>query len=213
MNNTKQIESFINGYHTGLKKLSDKLNNHKQTVEDIEMEVRFIRDVEMTQAIKKRLLDDDATMEDKLKKKLSKLESQLLAMNQETPVLESIMEDYKLKQGKESSKLERLLRDEMSVAETTSYNNMMKAKKAYFEVILQEAKTLQNYNKLDSSLQQVQVNAGRKNNIYSGIQVKTAPSSSEAINYNGIYLQVTYQDLQRIITGNFSSYDIGYLKQ
>jgi hypothetical protein len=208
----EKATAFIDRYNQKLQQLNQKLQSCNERIEYLELETRFLQEKEIPEAQTKRVLEGDATLEKKLKKQLQKYQGELQEKQEEAVILSNAIQQYKYQAGEEASNISKLFNEDKSLQEKKAYGRMMNQKKSYIDAILKESETLKELSSVDGKLQQILVSAGRKKQVYSGIEVKTAPIPAHKEYHNGVYLQVGLDEVKRFVQGTYSKSDYDYLK-
>ncbi|WNF35682.1 hypothetical protein RJD24_14635 [Bacillaceae bacterium IKA-2] len=195
----EKVQQFICDYNSKLDKLNQQISTCSTRNEELQLEIRFIKEVEMNEAIEKRVLEDNELMETKLKKKLNSLEEELQKSSEEFLVLNNVLQNFKIKSAEEVKKLHSIFTDERQLVERKAYAKMMHQKYLYIQAIMKEAEALHEVNKLDMEVQTIEFNAGRRNYIYTGIEVKSADVPTSAGRFNDVYLALSPQEVYILV--------------
>ncbi|WP_409289629.1 hypothetical protein [Peribacillus sp. SCS-37] len=167
----EKVLQFVAEYHENVAQLNEKISYSKQAIRDSQLEIQYIHAKELPEALEVRVLSGDNTMEVRLKKKVSKLEKELQEYEEELLVLESVLHRYKYGAGDKASEFEKLYREEKKILEQEVVGKMMRAKKEFKNAIEKESTTLRELNSVDVKLQEVLFEAGRKNGVYSYMEI------------------------------------------
>jgi hypothetical protein len=206
----QQVESFINEYGQKLQDLSTRLQDAVNQAEYLQMEIRFIQETELPEASAKAVLDgtDDSHVV-KLKKQLQKYQEQLQTSLEKQLILQQAIKQYQYQSGEKLVELDRLYRQEKSIQESKHYSKAMYYKKMYIDSLIEEGQKLKELNQLDTKLQQMLVDCGRKSGVYTDSAVKSSPTNSG----NGTYLALSHQEVTRFVSGNHTASDYDYLRK
>ncbi|MCI2254101.1 hypothetical protein L2D08_06960 [Domibacillus sp. PGB-M46] len=209
----ERITVFTEEYHQGLEKIQNRITETTQYVEDLALNIRYIKAEEIAAAVKKKVLTGDDSQERKLRRSLEKYEIEHQEKTEELIVLKVVLDEYKQDKADEISMLTRLLQEEKRLVSTKAYTKMMAVKKAYVEAILEESEILHVYNQLDIQLQEIEVNAGRRTHVYGNLAIESADSFSDKYRYNNVYLGVTADEVKRLIKRQTPADQLEYLER
>ncbi|MBN3553305.1 hypothetical protein JYA63_03440 [Fictibacillus nanhaiensis] len=206
-----KVLQFVEEYNIRVSKFNNDIEASEKAIEDMKLEIKFINEVELTPAIEKRVVEGDSSFEDKLKKKLAKLEAEVVRKTEEVMILKKLLSNYLIESADKVTDLDNMFRNDKKIAEAKAYAMMMHSKKLYVDSIQKEAAVLQELKDVDVQLQQIQYNAGRTNGIYTEIDVLTAPIPSYKDRFNGVYLQLSLDEIRQLIKGTIKPEDLSYL--
>ncbi|MFJ7994288.1 hypothetical protein ACIQY5_19195 [Peribacillus frigoritolerans] len=209
----EKVLQFMADYESNVSKLNANVEACQNRINDINLEVKYIKDVELVPAIEKRIIEGDNTEEVRLRKKLTKLDGDLVCQTEDLIVLESLIPRYLVEAADKVAKLQALFQEEKREVESAQYGKMMKAKADYMETIQKESKALHEFNSADVKLQEVQYAAGRVNSIWTELEVKTAASPDYKDKSNGVYLQLPLDDVKKLVKGTMKETELDYLNK
>lgn len=149
----EKVLKFMADYNSNVSKIKNRISEGSQRLEVIQLEVNYLQQKEIPEAIERRVLTDDKTEETKLRKALEKLQNEQQELKEEAVVLESVLKKVLIKAADEVSGLQSLFQEEKREVESVQYGKMMKAKAAYMETIQKESKALHEMNNVDIKLQ------------------------------------------------------------
>lgn len=208
---TDKITAFIEKYKGRVSQLNERIAATSQQIENTKVEARFIREKELPDSSIRRVLEDDSTLEAKLSKKLARLEAELLKLQEEETILIASLQQYKLQAAEQLKQYTHPFNDERKIAEAKAFKKMMAAKREYVETIKAKAEVLHQYQAIDVQIQQVELAAGLRKDIYNILPVQSAPIQSHLNRHEGIYLAFPHEDIQKIIKRQ--PIDLGYLEK
>jgi hypothetical protein len=165
-----KIKTFIDEYRTKLESMNQKLSEASTRASDLGMEINYINQAELPQAIEKRVLEGDSAMENRLRKTLEKLQAECQDKQETVLVLTNAIQRYKMESANEITSLERLFRDEKRIIEDKAFSSMAKHKGAYITALKNEAEALHSYQVMDSKIQNIKENGGRTP-LFTGIEI------------------------------------------
>ncbi|MFB5196150.1 hypothetical protein ACE198_14675 [Neobacillus sp. KR4-4] len=145
----------------------------------------------------------------KLQKQLQRYTDELQTKKESEIILLNAIKQYQYQAGEKLVDLERLYKQEKYLQESKHYSKMMYYKREYVNAMIEEGKAIKELNQLDTKVQELLVQAGRKNNIYTDSSVKSTPTNSG----NGNYLALSHQEVSRFVSGNYTSTDYDYLRK
>lgn len=213
MSAKNKASELITEFNRKLQELNNTLSEVNQRAEELQLEINYINEKELPEAVEARVLTGDSTLENKVKKTLDKCREELQGKLESIPVLSNAIKRVQLEYAEKAVELERLVNEELRLEEQTRYAKMMYQKKVYVDTIIEESKELQNLNNLVSQLQELQVKAGLKNNVYNSFEFQSASNNTSVDNFNGVYLPLDYNEVKRLVTGQYSSRDVEYLNR
>jgi chromosome segregation ATPase len=209
----ERVEKFIAEYREQLGKLETQLKEAVKRQEDIELEIQYITEKELPEAVEKRVLEGSDAEEVKIRKHLEKLKEELTRKAEEIIVLMQAIKNFKFEKGKELESLEKLFAEEKKLVSQDVYRKMMIAKRAYIDALIRESKILHDYHNTDIDLQNVMVSTGRKSHVYNYFSIESSRDFRNKYQFNNVYLPVTYEEVQKFIRGNFSKDEYEYLEK
>jgi hypothetical protein len=207
----QQVESFISEYQSKLSELNTRLQDAVERAELLQLEIRMLNEKEIPDAQAKAILGGgDEGHVNKLKKQFAKYSDELQAKQEAQIILQNAIKKYQYQAGEKLVELDRLNRQEKSIQETKHYAKMMYYKQQFINAMIEEGKAIKELNSLDTMVQEILVQAGRKNGVYVDSNVKSTASNTGD---GRIYLGLSIQEVQRFVRGNYSSSDYDYLKK
>ncbi|MFJ7729277.1 hypothetical protein ACIQXV_24530 [Neobacillus sp. NPDC097160] len=204
-----KVESFIEEYNQKLQDLQTRLQDAVAQSEYLQFEIKMLNEVEIPQATAKAVLEstDDSHVY-KLKKQLSKYQEQYQAKQESVIILQNAIKQYQYQSGEKLVELDRLYSQEKFIQETKHYAKMLYFKKQFIDAMIEEGQHIKELNQLDTKVQEILVQAGRKNGVYTDSTVKSTPTNSG----NGNYLALSHTEVIRFIKGNYSDSDYKHVK-
>lgn len=158
----EKIKAFMAEYNRDLKTLKAKLEENARRLDEIFLEVRFIEEKEMPEAIERRVLSGDRDQETKLRKKLDKLQAERQERQEEQIVLSSVLSNFHLKKADDLQPLKRLFLEERGLLSREAQEKIMTAKDAYLDALQKETEKLHDLRGIEAELETIEVNAGRR---------------------------------------------------
>ncbi|USK45514.1 hypothetical protein [Cytobacillus oceanisediminis] len=208
---SEKINQFISVYRNKVNELNEKIAATSQQMEDMKLEARFIREKELPEASVKRVLEGETAHEAKLAKKLEKLEADILAKQEELLILNKALQQFNLQSAEGLKQFHQLFNDERKIATDKAYSKMMNAKRAYVETMKAEAEVLHEYQVIDVMMQEVELQAGLRKDIYNILTVDSAPIQGHLNRHSNVYLALPHEDVTKIIKKQPS--DLAYLEK
>lgn len=199
MSVTAKIQQFVDDYRSKVNELTGRIAATHNRLEEIELEAKYLREKEIPEASVKRVLDGDSSLEQKLKKSLAKLEAELIEKQEELLILSNALQRYKIQSAEGLKQFHQLFNDERTIASQKAYSKMMAKKREYVETIKTEAEALHHYQAIDVIMQEIEMEAGLRNGIYSTFSVDSAPIQGHLNRHKGVYLALPNEDVQKII--------------
>jgi hypothetical protein len=206
-----QVESFIQEYNQKQTELQDRLQDTANHIEILQLEIRLLNEKEIPEASAKAVLSgtDDSHVK-KLKKSLQRYSEELEAKQEAMLILSHAIKQHRYQAGDKLVELDRLYRSEKQIQESKHYAKAMYYKKLFVDSMIEEGQKLKGLNSIDFKIQEILVQAGRKNGIYTDSSVKsTATNTGDG----RTYLPLSIQEVQRFVSGNFSESDYLYLRK
>ena len=176
--NEKALQ-FVAAFNETVAKNKQEINRCNQRISELELELKYVNDVELKEAIEIRILEADNSKEKKVRKLLDKLELELKQLQEELPALQRILEKYISKAGLEAWNLYNLYRDEKQLQEQQAVAHMLHAKKLFTDEIIKQSDIIREVNSVDTILQEVLVATGNKNGVYTYIEIPKSVHLSE----------------------------------
>ncbi|WP_413308811.1 hypothetical protein AA0X95_11035 [Bacillus sp. 1P10SD] len=206
----QQVESFIEEYNQKQTELRTRLQDTSERIEYLQLEIRFLTEKEIPSASAKAVLEgtDDSHV-NKLKKSLQRYKDELEMKQEALLVLNHAIKQHQIKAGEKLVELDRLYRSEKQIQEKKHYSKMMYYKKQLIDTMIEEGGKLKELTSLDYKIQEILVQAGRKNGVFVDSNVKSTATNT---NDGRTYLPLSIQEVQRFVSGNFSETDYKYLR-
>jgi len=205
------VTAFVNDYNEKLNQLNEKLQSCSNRIEELQYEIRFLKEKEVPEATTIRVLQGDSSLEKKLKKSLSRFEEELQELLEEQIVLINAIKQFKYQSGEKVNEFAQLLKEERRLNEDKAYSHMMHFKKLYVDEIRKQSAVFHEYKDLSLQLETIEVKAGIKKNVYSTITDNTTKMPPHISGYNGYYLALTPNEIQQLINKTFRPSDVAYL--
>lgn len=183
-----KIQSFYNEYQAKHNKLKTKLDETITKINELEMEIGYVKSVELPKASETRLLNDDAAMEIKTKKKLEKLQNEHKEKEEDLVILQQTIHRLKVDSANTVSELERkLFRTEKQLNNKEVFDRMLQHRKAYLTALEKETKGFKSFQNADLLIQNIKANGG-----------KPTSSTGTEIPYN-VDLTVQHNEVVKIV--------------
>lgn len=181
----EKVIQYVAEYNSQLDKLKNRISEASQRLEDIQLEINFLQQKEIPEAVERRVLTLDKSQELKARKSLEKLQTEQMELSEEVMVLDSVLKKFIIDWDDNVRELYSLFRTEKEQAALKVYKSILKHKKVYEDAIQKEAKPLHDWAEIDKGIQQIAYNAGRTSTIYSAI----GPGR-----YDNVNLQITQKE-------------------
>lgn len=153
---------FVSEYNRDLSVLQEKINETESRLEDLSLEIRFIEEKEIPEAVQRRVLTGDNSQETKIRKQLNKLKSEEVEKSEDLIVLQNTLNKFLQQKANESQSLKQLFHEELRMISQERYKQLLAAKNAYKQAIKTETDILHLYKRIEADLQQIEVSAGRR---------------------------------------------------
>ena len=105
----KKIKSFHTEYQHHLDKLNTKYNDTMTRIDELRIEIAYIQAEELPKAKELRLLKGEATLENRLSKKLERLQLEYQQKQEDVIILQNAIHNYKVASAEKIIELERKL--------------------------------------------------------------------------------------------------------
>ncbi|WP_413299718.1 hypothetical protein AA0X95_16615 [Bacillus sp. 1P10SD] len=205
-----QVESFIEEYNNKLSDLYGRLQDTTERIEYLQLEVKMLQEVEIPEASASAVLNGtDESHVNKLKKQHQKYNDELEMKKEVLLVINHAIKQHQIKAGEKLVELDRLYRQEKSIQEKKHYSKMMYYKKQFIDSMIEEGEKLKELTSLDYKIQEILVQAGRKNGVFVDSNVKSTATNT---NDGRTYLPLSLTECQRFVSGNYTESDYKYLK-
>jgi hypothetical protein len=207
----EKVQDFLNEYNNKLQLMNTKLEEATTRIDELQIEISYIHLKDLPEAIERRVLENDATYENKLRKIVDKLQNELVSRQEEVLVLENARHRFKVEYADKITALELLYREEMKLVEKRQMALMMNAKRDYVIAILKEAEAIREYASINTRIQEVQYNGGRRTSVTSDFELKNAPIKEHLHYHDNVMLQLDLNTVKRLVKGTYSEADVKYL--
>jgi predicted nucleic acid-binding Zn-ribbon protein len=154
--------AFVAAYQKELATIQEKISQTEQRLEDIQIEIRFLGEKEIPEAVQRRVLTGDKQQESKVRKALEKLQKEYQEKSEDLVVIQNMLNRYKQQKADEIKPLQRLFQEEQRAISQERYDRIVNARNAYKQAINTETDLLHLYRSIEVDLQSVEVNAGRR---------------------------------------------------
>ncbi|WP_078408725.1 hypothetical protein [Priestia abyssalis] len=208
-----KVLKFMAEYTDKVNEIQERITAGTERVKTLKMEIEYIKGKELPEAVERRVMTGDSSHENKLRKSLEKVEKEYQQLQEEIIVLQNVLQRYKVTAADEATKLESLFRDEYQLQEQKCYSRLMNVKYEYVQAMIKEGEALRELKDVDVMLQQIQYNAGRRNGVYTNLDVKTAPIPNHKDRFNNVYLQLSLDEIKRLVAGTYKPDELEYLKK
>lgn len=206
-----QIDNFYNGYMDQVTKYDTTLSNLESEIEKKQLEIKYIREVELPTAIELSVLEGDSKAEDKLNKQLEKLNSEVQQATMSIVVIGNAKKNYIQDAADQVEKLLAANKVDRNREEKKAFHRIMNAKLAYINVLIEEGKLLQSEAHTANKIENIKAAAGRHASI-TDVTVPACMANDNGWNSPKDYMGVTYQEVKRFLTGNYTDHDTAYLQ-
>lgn len=159
--------SFVAEYNRELDVIQERIRETESHLEDLSLEIRFIEEKEIPEAVQRRVLSGDRSQEIKKRKQLEKLLAEKAEKSEDLLVLQTVKDKFKQEKADEIQKLHRLLREEQQIISQERFERIQTARNAYKQSIKTETDLLHLYLSIEVDLQTIEVNAGRRRYVES----------------------------------------------
>ncbi|MED4037047.1 hypothetical protein [Niallia taxi] len=209
MDAIKTVTEFIKAYKEKVNQLNERIEGCNNRIEELQLEVRFMKEKEIPEASIQKVLTGESGLETKLKKKLDKLEAELVEKQEELIIITNALQRYHLQAANELKGYKQAFNDEKAITSQKAYNKMMAAKREYVEAMKKESIALHKYQAIDVQIQLIEQQAGLKKDVYNIFTVNSAPMISHLNRHNNVYLALTHDEVKTIVSN--PSTNFGYL--
>lgn len=209
MDAIKTVTEFINAYKEKSNQLNERIEGCNNRIEELQLEVRYMKEKEIPEASIQKVLTGEAGLKTKLKKKLDKLEDELVENQEELIILTNALQRYYLQAANDLKGYKQAFNDERAITSQKAYNKMMAAKREYVEAMKKESIALHKYQAIDAQMQLIEQQAGLKKDVYNIFTVNSAPMISHLNRHNNVYLALTHDEVKTIVSN--PSINFGYL--
>lgn len=214
MTSIDKAKQFIEKYNADVQKIKEKIDACPAKIEYLQLEIRVLNEFEIPKAQQKAVLGEtDNSQVKKLKKQLQKFEEELQETKEEQLILVNALERYQHDVGDDVAEIQNLFNQDRQLIEQKCYAHMMHAKKQYVDEILKQSVAVRELCNIDSQLQQLLVDAGRQKNVYASVAINTPFNPTYKNDTGGVYLQLDYYEVKRLITGKYGESDYNYMNK
>jgi hypothetical protein len=154
--------AFVATYQKELAAMQEKILQTESCLGDLQLEIKFIQEKEVPEAVERRVLSGDQQQEKKVRKALEKLQKEFQEKSEDLIVIQNMLNRYKQQKADEIRPLLRLFQEEQRAVSHERYDRIMNARNAYKQAINTETDLLHVYRTIEADLQSVEVNAGRR---------------------------------------------------
>jgi hypothetical protein len=154
--------AFVAPYQKELAAMQEKISQTESRLGDLQLEIKFIQEKEIPEAVERRVLTGDQQQEKKVRKSLEKLQKEFQEKSEDLIVIQNMLSRYKQQKADEIRPLLRLFQEEQRAVSHERYDRIMNARNAYKQAINTETDLLHVYRTIEADLQSVEVNAGRR---------------------------------------------------
>ncbi|PFN08267.1 hypothetical protein [Bacillus cereus] len=210
-NAAKRVAAFHEGFIDGLEKITQNIDEKTQLLNDKQLELRFIQEKELPEALEKKYVEGDEKDAKRLLTLEAKLQKDITELQEEILVITNLKAKYTATKAAEANALVDAFNSERDAAALRSYRRLEAAKRVYLEAIKEEADSLHEYRGIDLQLAEILEEGGLKKPL-SYLPVLVAPRREDHGYHKESYLEVPTQVIKDIITGRVDEeYHIGYL--
>lgn len=195
----EKVEAFIKEYQEGSEKIKDRIFMAENRLSEVEAAINSVEENDIPEGIELRVITGDGTLEKKANRALEKLQKESKELQEEVTVMENVLYNFNQNAADKAFNMNSILQDEIRLANRKAYDKMMDAKEVYMNVIREEALPLHHNKHLDVEIQVIQLNAGRRKDIYGILPVYTAGIPTDAYRYNDVYLPLTLKEVKGLI--------------
>ncbi|MED4678057.1 hypothetical protein [Bacillus nitratireducens] len=199
-NAAKRVTAFHEGFIDGLEKITQNIDEKTQLLNDKQLELRFIQEKELPEALVKRYVDGDDKDAKRLQTLETKLQKEITELQEEILVVTHLKEKYEWTKANEAKALVAAFNEERNAAAQRTYRRMEAAKRAYLETIKAESESLHEYYGVDLKLTEILEVGGLKKSM-SWFPLSVAHTRGNHGSY-GSYLEVPTQVVKDIIRGS-----------
>ncbi|WP_409253851.1 hypothetical protein V1502_08120 [Bacillus sp. SCS-153A] len=157
--------AFLTEYKNELSLLQERIITAEKRIEDISLEIKYLEEKEIPEAVQKRVLSGNRTQEAKVRKQLDKLKCEKEELHEDLIVLKRVIQNFHQQKAAEVGKLKGLFQEELRLISQARFDRLMKARKAYQQALKTETDVLHIYQKLEAGLQNIEVAGGRKSYV------------------------------------------------
>ncbi|MGX5361043.1 hypothetical protein [Bacillus cereus] len=198
-NIAKRVVAFHEGFIDGLEKITKNIDEKTELLNDKQLELRFIQEKELPEALVKRYVDGDDKDAKRLQTLETKLQKEITELQEEILVITHLKAKYEWTKANEAKVLEAAFNEERNADVQRTYRRMEAAKRAYLETIKAESESLHEYYGADLKLAKILEVGGLKKSM-SWFPVSVAYTRGNH-GFHGSYLEVPTQVVKDIIRG------------
>ncbi|MBN3556057.1 hypothetical protein JYA63_17390 [Fictibacillus nanhaiensis] len=158
----KKVAAFIAKYNEKTKSINDQIQETSKRLEDLSLEIQFIKEKEIPEAVQRRVFTGDRSQEAKIRKTLEKLQVEYQEKSEDLIVIQNLLLLYKQQAADEIRPLQKLFFEENNMVCDEAYERMVKARKVYTLAVLKETEILHDYRDINRQIQEIEVIAGRR---------------------------------------------------
>ncbi|PFV50401.1 hypothetical protein [Bacillus thuringiensis] len=199
-NIAKRVVAFNGDFIEGLEKITTKIDEKTQLLNDKQLELRFVQEKELPEALVKKYVDDDDKEAKRLQTLETKLQKEITELQEEILVITHLKEKYEWTKANEAKALEVAFNEERNAATQRTYRRMEAAKRAYLETIKAESESLHEYHGVAWKLAKIlEVGGLKKSMPWLPVSVVYTRGNH---GFHGSYLEVPTQLVKDIIKGS-----------
>jgi hypothetical protein len=131
----ERVTAFMTEYNQQLTALNDRISETGHRMEELTLEIRFIEEKEVPEALQRRVLTGDRSQEKKVRKSLDKLKTEKDEKDEDLVVLQSVLNKFKQQKADEMRQINHLFQEEKNLISNSAYERMTAAQKAYSDAI------------------------------------------------------------------------------
>lgn len=157
-----KIHAFYTEYETKLNKLNTKLDETMTRINELQMEIAYIQSVELPKASELRLLNDDAAMEVKTKKKMEKLQSEYQEKQEDLLIIQHTINRFQVDSANNVLELEiKLFRAEKQLNYKEIFDRMLQHRETFLKGMDKEAEAFKEFQKAELLINTIKANGGK----------------------------------------------------
>ncbi|PFR91171.1 hypothetical protein COK43_10350 [Bacillus cereus] len=206
----ERVIEFEKEFTDQLEKIEKQITDREKELEDLQLELKFVNEEEYPKALETRILSGDPTEANKLKKLMDKLQDQIQDKQEDLVVYHNIKDRFIAEKIEEARVFITPFNEERDAMASTAYQAMMKAKKAYVDVLRKDSQPLHSYYAADRLLQSI-LDHGSITKPMTHFPMLSSRKHSERMFHGNIYLPITAEEVTRFIKGTEHNEDLDYL--
>jgi chromosome segregation ATPase len=158
----EKVSTLISEYKKEVSLIKEKVEESEKRLNDLSLEIRYIEEKEIPEAIKKRVLTGDRSHETKLRKALEKLQKESVEKNEDLLVLDAAVNNYIQQKADEIQKILPLFNEELNMIRKEKFDRIKKSREVYLGEIIKETALLHLYQSIETEIQNIEVVTGRR---------------------------------------------------